>query len=163
MAAVLGQGSLLGRSEFAYTNADPSVESGGTSFTNIVGITAMTIVSGLPEELEVTDLGRAISSGRNYINGFQEDASINISFQFDGGVTTHQALLADQANQPLADARSTSVGKSARNWRITIPKTGGNTTITFRAFVRNLTVNQASSTVQSASFDLVLREAPVFA
>ena len=162
MAAVLGQGAKLGRSVFAYSDVASPVRTGGTTFTNIPGITSMTIVSGLPEELEVTDMGRAIASGRNYINGFQEDASINIGIQFDGSVAVHKALIDDQNSQELADSRHADAGKSVLNWEIQIPKTGGTTKITFRAFVRNLTINQASATVQAATFDLVLREAPGF-
>ena len=160
MAALISAGAILQRIVIAPGSAPNYTEVPATA-AEIVGVTAMTVVSGLPEEIETTVLKTGLDDGRQYINGFQEDAVMNITFQFDGKVALHQALMADQAAQPIHPLTS----KSLRRFVIKLPETGTSkfTTFTFRAYVRNLSVNLAVNAVQSATLDLVVRELPTVA
>ena len=114
------------------------------------GVTALTIPSGQNEEVESTTIETAISSGRTYIQGFREDVSINITIQWDDNEASHTRLRTAQAAQ------------SNQRFMLEIPDSDSEfMTIDIKnARVRNLTINEAINSIQTATFDILMRQAP---
>ena len=142
MAAQLGQETKL----FWSNDNDGTV----ADWAQVKGVTAITIPAGQNEEVESTPLERARTAGRSYIRGFREDASVNVTFQFDPSDSVHQTIVGRQA------------GQNATAFLIEIPQSSsGVTTIhASNTTIRNLTINEALNSIQSATFDILMRAAP---
>ena len=145
MAAILTQGAKI----FWSSDNDGTV----SDWAQVTGVTAITIPSGQNEEVESTTIDRARTAGRAYIRGFREDASVNVTIQFDGKEASHQNLLTVQAAQ------------TETAFLIETPQSsGGVTTIQInKGKVRNLSINEAVNAIQSATFDILMRAAPTIA
>ena len=149
--------ALLSAGVKAFYHAAASPDNSQANFKDISsnkkrikGVTALTIPSGQNEEEESTTIETGIDTGRSYIQGFREDVNINITIQWDDNEASHQRLRTAQAAQ------------SAQRIMLEIPDSGTTfMTIDIKnARIRNLTINEAIKSIQTATFDVLMRAAP---
>ena len=146
MAAQLGQGTIV-----RWSNNQAS-DATSVTWTKLNGVTAITAPFGQNEEVDATPLERSRTAGRVFLKGFREDASINITFQFDPNDVSHKSMVDRQASQ------------TATAFFIEMPQTGSNVSSLHirNATIRNLTINEALNSIQSATFDILMRSKPEF-
>ena len=146
--------ALLSAGVKAYYSTSAAQGGGFSSLSDkkqIKGVTALTIPSGQNEEVESTTIETGIDDGRSYIQGFREDVSINITIQWDDNEASHVALRTAQAAQ------------TAQRFYLEVPSSHETNVLGIDikgARVRNLTINEAINSIQTATFDILMRAAP---